>query len=137
MIPAAMTHELAHQCGFMQEDEAGFISYLACTQQDDPMILYSGLFLAFDHSISALEKVDPAKALAIKSGLSQTVQLDMAQNEQYWSQYEGIISNVSTSLNDAYLKANNQTDGVYSYNKMVNLLLAEQRYKLSKTSVDL
>jgi hypothetical protein len=26
-----------------------------------------------------------------------------------------------------YLKANNQTDGVYSYNRMVDLLLAEQR----------
>ena len=137
MIPAAMTHELAHQCGFMQEDEAGFISYLACTQQDEPRILYSGLFLAFDHSISALEKVDPAKALAIKSGLSQTVQHDMVQSEQYWGRYEGIISNVSTRVNDAYLKANNQTDGVYSYNKMVNLLLAEQRYKLSSTSVGL
>ncbi|WP_341408277.1 DUF3810 family protein [Acetobacterium bakii] len=40
-------------------------------------------------------------------------------------------------INDAYLKANNQTDGVNSYGKMVNLLLAEQRYKLSSTSVGL
>lgn len=135
MIPVAMTHELAHQCGFMQEDEAGFISYLACTQQDEPMTLYSGLFLAFDYSISALEKVDPDKALEIKSSLSQQVQHDRMQNEQYWGKYKGIISNVSTRVNDAYLKANNQTDGVNSYNKMVNLLLAEQRYKLSSRSL--
>ncbi|MGV8907075.1 MAG: DUF3810 family protein [Acetobacterium sp.] len=90
-----MTHELAHQCGFMQEDEAGFISYLACTQQEEPMILYSGLFLAFDHSISVLEKVDPDKALEITSSLSQKVQHDMVQSEQYWGKYEGTISNVS------------------------------------------
>lgn len=133
LIPVAMTHELAHQCGFMQEDEAGFISYLACTQQDEPMFLYSGLFLAFDYSISALEKVDPDKALEIKSSLSQPVQHDMLQNEQYWGKYKGIITNVSTRVNDVYLKANNQTDGVNSYNKMVNLLLAEQRYKRSGT----
>ncbi len=137
MIPAAMTHELAHQCGFMQEDEAGFISYLACTQQDEPMILYSGLFLAFDHSISLLEKVDSDKALVIKSSLSQKVQHDMVQSEQYWGKYEGIISNVSRSVNDVYLKANNQTEGVSSYDKMVNLLLAEQRDNLSRTSVSL
>ncbi|MBC3887405.1 DUF3810 family protein [Acetobacterium paludosum] len=137
MIPAAMTHELAHQCGFMQEDEAGFISFLACMQQDEPMIRYSGLFLAFDHSISALEKVDPDKALEIESSLSQKVQHDMVQNEQYWGKYDGIISNVSTRVNDAYLKANNQTDGVSSYDKMVNLLLAEQRYNLLRTSVSL
>ncbi|MGV8907068.1 MAG: DUF3810 family protein [Acetobacterium sp.] len=131
MIPAAMTHELAHQCGFMQEDETGYISYLACAQQDEPMTLYSGLFLAFDHSISALEKVDPDKALAIRTSLSQKVQHDMIQNEQYWGKYEGIISNISRRVNDVYLKANNQTDGVNSYNKMVILLLAEQRCKLT------
>lgn len=137
IIPVAMIHELAHQCGFMQEDEAGFISYLACTQQEEPMFLYSGLFLAFDYSISALEKIDPDKALEIKSGLSQSVQHDRAQNEQYWGTYKGIISNVSTRVNDVYLKANNQTDGVNSYNKMVTLLLAEQRYKRSRTSMGL
>nr|WP_320024779.1 DUF3810 domain-containing protein [uncultured Acetobacterium sp.] len=137
MLPAAMTHELAHQCGFMQEDEAGFISYLACTQQDEPMLRYSGLFLAFDYSISALENVDPDKALEIKSSLSQQVQHDRMQSDQYWNKYDGIISNVSTHVNDVYLKANNQTDGVSSYNKMVTLLLAEQRYKLSRTSLTL
>ncbi|MGH4122208.1 MAG: DUF3810 domain-containing protein [Clostridium sp.] len=133
IMPAAMTHELAHQCGFMHEDEASFISYLACKQQDDPMILYSGLFIAFDHSISVLKKVNSDKASDIISSLSKTVQHDIVQNEQYWGKYEGIISNISIIVNDVYLKANNQTDGVNSYDKMVNLLLAEQRYKLSRT----
>lgn len=127
MIPAAMTHELAHQSGFMHEDEANFISYLACKQQDDPMILYSGLFLAFDHSISVLKKVDSDNALEIMSSLTKAVQHDMVQREQYWGKYEGIILNISIIVNDVYLKANNQTDGVNSYDKMVNLLLAEQR----------
>lgn len=137
IIPAAMTHELAHQCGFMHEDEASFISYLACKQQDDPMILYSGLFIAFDHSISVLKKVNSNKASEITSSLSKMVQQDVIQHEKYWEKYEGIISNMSIIVNDVYLKANNQTDGVNSYDKMVNLLLAEQRYKLSKTSVSL
>ncbi len=137
IMPAAMTHELAHQCGFMHEDEASFISYLACKQQDDPMILYSGLFIAFDHSISVLKKVNSDKASEIMSSLSKTVQHDIVQHEQYWGKYEGIISNISIIVNNVYLKANNQTDGVNSYDKMVNLLLAEQRYKLPRTSVGL
>ena len=131
IMPDAMTHELAHQCGFMHEDEASFISYLACKQQDDPMILYSGLFIAFDHSISVLKKVNSDKASEIMSSLSKTVQHDIVQNEQYWGKYDGIISNISIIVNNVYLKANNQTDGVNSYDKMVNLLLAEQRYKLT------
>ncbi|MHC6144952.1 DUF3810 family protein, partial [Bacillus velezensis] len=41
--------------------------------------------------------------------------------------YEGVISSISRNVNDVYLKANNQTDGLNSYSDMVNLLLAEQR----------
>ena len=33
-VPATMSHELAHLRGFMREDEANFIAYLACKQSD-------------------------------------------------------------------------------------------------------
>lgn len=127
MLPVTMAHELAHQCGFMHEDDANFIAYLACKQQDDPIMLYSGLFLAFKHSISALEEIAPDQASEITSSLSQAVLRDMLQNEQYLARYEGIISNISNIVNDLYLKTNNQADGVDSYARMVDLLLAEQR----------
>jgi len=32
-------------------------------------------------------------------------------------------------VNDLYLKSNRQNDGVYSYNRMVDLLIAEFRTK--------
>lgn len=127
ILPMTMAHELAHQCGFMREDEANFIAYLACKQLDDPKMLYSGLFLAFDHSISTLERVNPEMASEIMSGLSQKVQRDITQHEQYWTRHESIITNISTTVNDMYLKVNKQTDGVDGYARMVDLLLAEQR----------
>lgn len=126
-VPAVMTHELAHQCGFMREDEADFISYLACTSTDDELMRYSGLLLAYDRSISALRKADPDAAAEIASGLSPSVRRDMAQRAVFWAQHEGAISEASTAANDAYLKANRQSDGVQSYGRMVDLLLAEQR----------
>ncbi|MEG0324191.1 MAG: DUF3810 domain-containing protein [Raoultibacter sp.] len=125
-LPSTMAHELAHQCGFMREDEANFIAYLACMQTDDPLMHYSGLYLAFSHSISALKKVDPELASEILTGLSPAVQSDRERYRQHLAQYEGVISDVSTSVNDTYLKANNQTDGVGGYGRMVDLLLAEQ-----------
>ncbi|WP_210090178.1 DUF3810 domain-containing protein [Paenibacillus turicensis] len=127
LVPATMAHELAHQSGFMHEDEANFIAYLACKQQENPMIRYSGFFLAFDYSISALKKVNSDKASDIISSLSKAVQQDIIQNEQYRDKYEGAISSISRVVNDFYLKANNQTDGLNSYSGMVNLLLAEQQ----------
>lgn len=49
-----------------------------------------------------------------ESTSSPAVQREMAQYEQFWTQHEGIISDVSTFVNDIYLKANNQIDGVSS-----------------------
>lgn len=126
-IPWAMAHELAHQCGFMREDEANFIAYLACKESDDALMRYSGYLLAYDNAISALRKVDPEAASAIASGLSAAVQRDLAQRAEHWAKYEGPVQDVSNAANDTYLKANNQADGMRSYGRMVDLLLAEQR----------
>lgn len=125
--PATMAHELAHQCGFMREDEANFIAYLACMRTDDALMRYSGLLLAYDHSIAALSKVDPERAAGIRAGLPAAVQHDLAERAQFWDEHEGAILEASQSMNDAYLKANSQADGLQSYGRMVDLLLAEQR----------
>ena len=125
--PANMAHELAHQCGFMREDEANFIAYLACVRTDDALMRYSGLLLAYDHSIAALSKTDPERAAEVRAGLPAAVQRDLAERTQFWDEYEGAILEASQSMNDAYLKANSQTDGLRSYGRMVDLLLAEQR----------
>lgn len=126
-IPSTMVHELAHQCGFMREDEANFIAYLACKESSDPLMRYSGLLLAFDQSLSALRRVDPERASEIRVGLPEAVQRDMAQRARFWAEHEGVVSDVSNAVNDTYLKANNQAHGVQSYGRMVELLLAEQR----------
>lgn len=126
-IPATMAHELAHQCGFMREDEANFIAYLACMRSDDALMHYSGLMLAYDNALSALGKVDPERASEIAAGLAPAVRHDRAQRAEHWAKYEGPVSDASTAANNAYLKANDQTDGVQSYGRMVDLLLAEAR----------
>ena len=127
VVPWTMAHELAHQCGFMREDEANFIAYLACKESDDALMRYSGYLLAYDNAVSALRKVDPEAASAIGSGLSAAVRRDLAQRAEHWAQYEGPVQDVSNAANDTYLKANNQADGMRSYGRMVDLLLAEQR----------
>ena len=126
-LPFTMSHELAHLCGFIREDEANFIAYLACKQIDDPLVQYSGLYSAFTRSISALAKVDPEAASKVRAGLSSEVQRDMEQSSRHYARYDGVIADISTSVNDTYLKANNQADGVGGYGRMVDLLLAEQR----------
>lgn len=58
LIPVTMCHELSHLSGYMREDEANFIAFLACLQSDDPEFRYSGVYLASVHAMNALLTVD-------------------------------------------------------------------------------
>jgi hypothetical protein len=130
-IPATMLHELAHLRGFMREDEANFISYLVCSNSDDNVLKYSGLMLALSYVGNQLynqstEYYEKARAL-----YTEEMNADLRENYYYWVQFEDtVISTASNTINDNYLKANNQSDGVKSYGRMVDLLLAE--YKAGK-----
>lgn len=126
-IPATMCHELAHTRGFMREDEANFIGYLACEQSDSAEFLYSGVMLALVHSINRLYAVDRAAFTEINMLLSEQVRQDLAYNSAYWAQYDGPVAEVSTAVNNTYLRVNSQSDGVQSYGRMVDLLLADYR----------
>jgi len=129
-IASTMCHELAHLRGFIREDEANYISYLACMASDSPELQYSGLMEALILSGNALYSKNPDKYYEIRAGYDDGVNRDLAANSAYWAQFHDTkISNTTEKLNDTYLKANNQADGVQSYGRMVDLLLAEYRKK--------
>lgn len=128
-IPAIMCHELSHLRGYMREDEANFIAYLVCKKSDDADFQYSGEMLAFIYASNALYSADSSAANTLYSKLSDGVRLDLMNNSAYWKQFEGPVAKAAGTVNDEYLKANRQEDGVKSYGKMVDLLLAEYRIK--------
>ena len=126
-IPSTMCHELSHLRGYMREDEANFIAFLACRESDSPDFYYSGVMLAFIHTNNALYSIDPEAQGAIYSTLSDGVRRDLSFNSAYWKQFEGLAAEISNNVNDAYLKSHQQEDGVKSYGRMVDLLLADYR----------
>lgn len=125
--PAVLCHELSHLKGFMREDEANYIAYLACTGSEDANLKYSGLLLAYTHSINALYRADRERALEVRAQLCRQAELDYAYHRYYWQQYESQISALSDKVNDVYLKANAQSEGSKSYGRMVDLLIGEYR----------
>lgn len=125
-IASVMCHELSHLKGFMREDEANYISYLACTHSGSDVLCYSGLMQALILSGNALYDSNPELYYQVRALYSDGVRRDLAANSEYWSQFEDTFaSEVGEVMNDTYLKANNQTDGTKSYGRMVDLLLAE------------
>lgn len=128
-IPSAMMHELAHYKGFMREDEANFISYLACLASGNADFEYSGVMLALIHSTNALYSSDRDTFYGIMDTLLDDVKADISADSAYWKQFEGPVAEVSTAVNNTYLRVNRQSDGVKSYGRMVDLLLADYRMR--------
>ena len=126
-IPATMCHELTHLRGYMREDEANFAAYLACRQSKSADFRYSGTMLAFVSADNALFSADSKAGQAVYDGLNEDVRRDFAANSEYWRQFEGPVADTAEKMNDAYLKSNRQAEGVKSYGKMVDLLLADYR----------
>lgn len=127
-IPATMLHELAHLRGYMREDEANYIAYLAGMNSDSVELKYSSTMLALVTAGNALYNQDTDLYFNIRDQYSDGVLKDIRANSEYWSQYDDTaISTVSDKINDTYLKANAQADGVKSYGRMLDLLLAKYR----------
>lgn len=127
-IPVTLCHELSHLRGFMREDEANFIAYLACIASDQPEFRYSGLLLAYTYSMSALARTGEMELyFQIWGELPETAKIDLYQDRQFWESYDSKVAEAANQMNDAYLKANSQEDGVKSYGRMVDLLLAHYK----------
>ena len=63
----------------------------------------------------------------IYSQLCRRAREDLLADDAFWESYDGAVAEVSQDLNDVYLKINSQEDGVRSYGRMVDLLLAYRR----------
>lgn len=123
-IPFTACHELSHLRGFMREDEANFIAFLACTSYGNPDFQYSGYLSAWHYCMNELNRLNPASYDQIRATLNSAATSDVDANNAFWNVYDGALSKVSDKVNDTYLKANGQQEGIDSYNKMVELVVA-------------
>jgi hypothetical protein len=127
MLPATAAHEMAHQRGFAREDEANFLAYLTCSVHPDADFRYSGTVLALLNTMNALYRADPDAYKEVRVLYGPGLNRDLQDWSEYWQRYEGPVEKASNKINDSYLKANRQQDGVRSYGRMVDLLLAMYR----------
>ncbi|MDF2700529.1 MAG: hypothetical protein K0Q49_2088 [Haloplasmataceae bacterium] len=125
--PIDALHEMAHQRGFASEDEANYIAYLTATAHPDIDFQYSGTLSALTSTMNALWSYDPEGAAELVAMYSDGLKRDLTNYNVFWKDYAGEVSDVANDVNDSYLKGNGQTDGVQSYGRVVDLLLAHYR----------
>ncbi|MCI5751495.1 MAG: DUF3810 domain-containing protein [Oscillospiraceae bacterium] len=135
--PVTMCHELAHTKGFILEDEAGFISYLACINSGDALFMYSGYLCALNYSVNQLFRyVSEEEKIRIAQKIGRTVYYDNTfLTEEYKASLEKdkiikteTAAKVSDKAMTASLKLNGVSDGKQSYSRIVDLLLEYYYY---------
>ena len=114
----------------MREDEANFIGYLACIGSDLPEYQYSGYLTGWIYATNALYKENPEQYFELYGRLPETAVNNLAANTLFWDKYEGKVAETATKINDTYLKLNEQEEGVKSYGRVVDLMLAYYRLSL-------
>ena len=126
-IPFTVLHELAHQRGVAREDEANAAAWFASRVHPDPDFRYSGALNAWIYASNALSSVDRKAWGEVEASLSKSVKRDLDAQGAYWRPFNTVVDKVAEKANDAWLKSNGQTDGVKSYGRMVDLIIAEFR----------
>lgn len=123
--PYTVCHELSHLNGFMREDEANFIAFLACTGSDNLYFRYSGIEMMITRCYNEYIKTSSSEEIiALQAEIPQELWQEWKINNEYWKKYETPVAEIATKVNDTFLKLNDQSDGVASYNRVVELVIA-------------
>ena len=131
MIPAVIAHEQAHVRGLMREEEAEFSVYLLARHTRNEELRYSFYMSTLMRAMSALYRVDATMYKELTGHFSDFLTIDLNSYADYWDSFKSPIGSFSQTINDAYLKVNSQSDGVKSYGRVVDLLIAD--YKKNQT----
>ena len=132
--PESFCHELSHLHGYIFEDEANFISFLACTNSGDDFMIYSGYMKILNYVSNAFAPYQASMNDEQKAAFVRTNELVDRDNifltSEMWEEVESgailsteTVSKASDAFTDATLKLNGVSDGIASYSRVVGLLL--------------
>lgn len=131
--PTTFCHELSHLKGFILEDEANFIGYLACVDSGD-------LFFRYSAYLSVIRYLDRDFYQAIGEDTEvygqhpaisdRVVEDKIFLTEEAWEQVEEnavldteFVEKASDTFTETTLTLNGVEDGKISYSRVVDLLL--------------
>lgn len=123
-LPYTMCHELAHRMAVTAEDDANFVAFLTSRANTSVEFQYSAYYSAFLYCFNALHEVDSALAETLWKRASEELLADCRAATAHYAQYEGKVQDAAQMVNDAYLKAFQEEDGVQSYGAVADPLIA-------------
>lgn len=132
--PVTICHELSHVKGFIYEDDANFIAYLACISSEDAFFCYSGYLSVLDYLNRDLYESlgKSSEAYMTYEKCSSLVEHDnVFLTEEAWAEVERkavldteTVRQASKAFLETNLQVNGVEEGLASYGKVVEQLLA-------------
>jgi len=121
--PFVSSHEIGHQIGYSAENETNFIGYLAATGHEDIYFRYSAYAYVLGYCLRDVQGNDSALFDEFYAQLNPGLQKNYQEVADFWAAHENPLEPISKSIFNTFLKANNQKDGIQSYNKVVALMI--------------
>ena len=120
-FPTTSCHEVAHQLGYAAENEANFIGSLAAIHNEDIYFKYSGYTFALRHCLAELYQRDSEVYYNVLETVNKGIIKNYLEVQDFWKAYQNPLEPVFKKTFDNFLKVNNQSDGMKSYNYVVAL----------------
>lgn len=122
-LPITICHEISHTRGIAREQDANLAGFLGCISSDRQDFQYCAYQYAYLYCAWDLSFADEAAYAETNAMIPDSVRRDWQQNYLYWKQFEGPVQETSTEINNTYLQANLQEEGVRSYDRVTGLII--------------
>lgn len=132
-FPHSICHELSHLKGYILEDEANFVAYLACMNSKDEYFEYSALLSVLgylDRDFYEAIGRDKEIYLSHPQVSDLVISDDIFLTDEAWEKVNGksildteTVHEASRKFTDTILSSNGVSDGIESYSRVVGLLL--------------
>ncbi|ASV28913.1 DUF3810 domain-containing protein [Maribacter cobaltidurans] len=130
-FPIVTGHEIGHQLGYSAENETNFIGYLVTSSNEDLYFQYAAYAYVLGYCLSDVRRGDIETFDQMFQNLNPGVRGNFQEMALFWERYENPLEPVFKSIFNSFLKANNQAQGIQSYNGVVSLLIAyHKKYPL-------
>ena len=135
-FPTTAAHEVAHQLGYAEENEANFIGFLATISNTNIYFKYSGYTFGLRHCLGEIYRRDPDLYYQLLPTINTGILKNYQEVRDFWDDYQNPLEPFLDPRTPRILKANNQAKGMDSYSYVVALLvnyLKIKPYKNVKT----
>jgi len=122
-FPVVSGHEIGHQVGYSAENETNFIGFLATVHHQDPYFKYSAYTYALSYCLSDIRRKDNELFTRLYAKVNSGIQKNYQEIAAFWAGYENPTEPIFKAIFNSFLKANNQAEGIQSYNAVVSLLV--------------